>query len=325
MEDGFGRRIDYLRLSVTDRCNLRCRYCLPAAGVPAKPREEILSFEEVLRLVRVALTLGIRRVRLTGGEPLVRKGIVSFVARLARLPGLEDLALTTNGTLLAPLGRELREAGLQRLNISLDTLDPVKYRWLTRGGELGAVLEGIEAALALGFAPVKINVVVLRGVNDTEWEDLAALSIERPLHVRFIELMPVGASWSLAGEHFAPCAAVRARLEERFGRLIPAEGVAGAGPARYFRLPGALGTVGFITGVSDHFCATCNRVRLTADGKLRLCLHAQEEFDLRALLRAGASDAELAAAWRAALLCKPRASPGAGSAAGGRGMCQIGG
>ncbi len=326
MEDRFGRRIDYLRISVTDRCNLRCLYCMPAAGIRVKPRAEILRFEEIIRIAQVALRLGINRFRLTGGEPLIRRGILSFIRALALLPGVKDLSLTTNGTLLSQMKERLFEAGIRRLNISLDTLNAENYRRLTRGGDFHLVWEGITGALRTGFHPVKINVVALRGFNDREWPDFARLTYAYPLHVRFIEIMPVGTSRDLAGRHFISCSQIKSALQEIFGDLAPAGEISGSGPARYFRLPGALGTVGFIDAVSNHFCARCNRLRLTADGKLRPCLHDHREVDLRGPLRAGAGDAELEEIFRTALLLKPEGYHEAkGAPEGGRGMCQIGG
>lgn len=326
MEDRFGRKIDYLRISITDRCNLRCLYCMSAEGIKVKPREEILSFEEILRIVRVALGLGIKKFRLTGGEPLVRRGVVSFIRALAALPGVEDLSLTTNGILLPQMGRHLWDAGVCRLNISLDTLDAEKYRKLTRGGDFQMVWEGIDVALKTGFDPVKINVVVLQDFNDDEWVKFAELTFQYPVHVRFIEIMPVGASWELAGKSFAPCLEVRTRIEGGLGTLVPVEVITGSGPACYFRLPGAPGTVGFIGAVSNHFCHHCNRIRLTADGKLRPCLYDQREVDLQEPLRRGVGDEELRELFRKALLLKPaNYHEATGTPAEGRGMCQIGG
>lgn len=326
MEDRFGRRIDYLRISITDRCNLRCLYCMPPAGVTTRPREEILRFEEILRVAQVALQLGIGRFRLTGGEPLLRKGVISFIRSLALLPGVEDLAVTTNGTQLSRLGRQLRDAGVQRINISLDTLNPDKFRRITRGGDFGQVWEGIGEALKLGFQPIKINAVALRGYNDGEWADFARLTLDYPLHVRFIELMPVGTSWELAGDSFVSCGKVKSEIEKALGELYPAVTIQGGGPAEYYALPGAKGTIGFIHAMSNHFCASCNRLRLTADGKIRPCLHDLHEVDIRSALRSGAGDEELQGLFRQALALKPASYHAAtGAPASGRGMCQIGG
>lgn len=304
MRDRWGRRINYLRVSVTDRCNLRCHYCMPEGGVTLRPPEEILRLEEIARLVEVAVGLGINRIRFTGGEPLVRKNFPYLVASTASLPGVEEVALTTNGTLLAPKAEELKKAGLARVNISLDTLNPEKFALLTRGGDLGSVLEGISAALRWGLEPVKINVVIYRGFNDDEIEAFAALAQDQPLHVRFIELMPVGEAAELSGG-FLPVAEVLDRLKTTTA-LEPAT-VPGNGPAYYYRLPGGRGTVGFIAAVSEKFCRTCNRLRLTADGKLRPCLDSDYEVDLKGALRSGASRQELAALFREAVAAKPPA------------------
>lgn len=322
MRDGYGREINYLRVSVTDRCNLRCRYCMPESGVRLKTHEEILRLEEIIRLLGVAVGLGLTRIRFTGGEPLVRKNFSYLVASAAALPGVADLALTTNGILLAEKAKELRRAGLRRVNISLDTLDPERFAYLTRGGDLARVKEGIAAALASGLDPVKINVVVTRGFNEDEVEAFAALSLERPLHVRFIELMPLGEAAGQA-EGFVPVDELLARLR-RVVALEPVE-VAGSGPASYYRLPGGRGTVGFIAALSRCFCAECNRLRLTADGKLRPCLAGGREIDLRGPLRAGAGDEELAALFRLAAALKPARHRMGAQPTGQRAMWQIGG
>jgi len=326
MEDRFGRKIDYLRISVTDRCNLRCLYCMPPEGVKPKPRQEILRFEEILTIVQAALRLGINRFRLTGGEPLLRKGIVSFIKSLTLLPGVRDLSVTTNGTLLVGMGKQLWDAGVRRVNVSLDTLDPAKYTRITRGGDLKVVWEGVCQALELGFFPVKINVVALRNINDGEWADFARLTRDHPLHIRFIELMPVGTSWDLAGKHFASCGQVRSEIEKRLGELTPVKTVQGSGPAEYFHLPEAKGTIGFIHAMSSHFCASCNRLRLTADGRLRPCLHDRREVDVREAVRSGASEEDLQELFRKALQLKPaNYHEATGAPATGRGMAQIGG
>jgi cyclic pyranopterin phosphate synthase len=328
--DSLHRPIEYLRLSVTDRCNLRCLYCMPPEGVPWCAHEEILRYEEMERVVRAAVSLGIRRVRLTGGEPLVRKGLVGFIAALAAIPGLEDLAMTTNGMLLAPVAEELAAAGLHRVNVSLDSLDAARFSALTRGGSLAAALEGITAARGAGLAPVKINTVVIRGRNDDEVIEFARRTARDGWHVRFIEFMPVG-RWheSEMGEWqdgFVPAAEVRERIETVLGPLQPDPGVGGAGPARSYRLAGAVGTVGFISAVSEHFCAGCNRLRLSADGRLRPCLLADDEIDVRALLRAGASDEQLRAVIVEAIQHKPaRHRLPEGAFPRGRTMSEIGG
>ena len=290
--DNFNRPISYLRVSVTDRCDLRCVYCMPSAGVPWRSHEEILRYEEIERVVRAAASLGISKIRLTGGEPLVRMGIVDLVAMLARIPGIDDLAMTTNGILLARYAEELKTAGLKRVNVSLDTMNPERFRRLTRLGELSDTLEGIAAAKEAGLVPVKINTVVMRGLNDDEVVDFARLTCAPDWHVRFIEVMPLGDNTDWAGNGYAPMSEVRETIEGELGELRPVK-LAGGGPARYYRLAGAQGTIGFITPISQHFCYQCNRLRLTADGKLRPCLLSDYEIDLRTPLRQGAALAEI--------------------------------
>jgi cyclic pyranopterin phosphate synthase len=289
--DAYNRPISYLRVSVTDRCNLRCIYCMPAEGVSSCSHEEILRYEEIEMVVRAAAELGISKVRLTGGEPLVRLGLVDLVDMLARIRGVDDLAMTTNGILLARYAQELAEAGLQRVNVSLDTLRPERFQRVTRCGRMEDVLAGMEAARAAGLAPIKINTVVIRGMNDDEVVDFARRTVETEWNVRFIEVMPVGNGVMTAGgwrERVVTAQEIRRRIEAALGELEPAKVGAGNGPARYYRLPGAKGTLGFITPVSEHFCYQCNRLRLTADGQLRPCLLSDQEIDLRTPLRNGA-------------------------------------
>jgi cyclic pyranopterin phosphate synthase len=293
-----GRRVDYLRLSVTDRCNLRCAYCMPPEGVPPRDHSEILSYEELATFARVAVELGITKVRVTGGEPLVRKGCPDFVALLAAIPGVADIALTSNGLLLAEYAQDLRDAGLRRVNLSIDSLRAERFTAITRGGRVEEALAGLDAAFAVGFSPVKVNTVLLDGVED-ELEEFVALTVERPIHVRFIENMPVDRRCG-AEPLLVPAGFVLERLRERYG-LVPVSGPYGHGPARYWRVPGAPGTVGFIAGVSDHFCAGCNRLRLTADGRLRTCLFSGEETEIRPLI---GRPAELRAALETVLAAK---------------------
>ncbi|MEW6218885.1 MAG: GTP 3',8-cyclase MoaA [Thermodesulfobacteriota bacterium] len=304
LTDRHGRRINYLRLSVTDRCNLACRYCRPErrARVPGP----LLDLAAGLRLVRTAVGLGFQKVRITGGEPLLRPGILPFLAKVAAIPGLDALVLTTNGTLLADFARDLRQAGVQRLNISLDSLDPATFRTLTGGGELERVLAGVAAAEAAGFASVKLNTVVMRGVNEEEVADLAALTIERPLIVRFIELMPVAGcrDWERL---VVPGAEILARLRQRFP-VLAEEASDLSGPARPFRIPGARGALGLITAMSCGFCETCNRIRVDAAGRARGCLFANQTFDLAPFLGPG-QEAELAEAIRGIVLAKPDRRP----------------
>lgn len=287
----FSAHINYLRLSIIDRCNLKCLYCLPREGWTKLPAAEILSYEEFLRLVRVAAQTGIRKVRVTGGEPLMRRGVVGFLARLRQVPGIEEICLSTNGLLLAEMAPALYRAGLRHLNISLDTLKEERYRQITGDQRFHQVLAGLELALELGFQPVKINFVVLKGINDDEVRDFAELARHRPLQVRFIEFMPTTSRERWAG-HFLPMAEVRRRLAD-LGALEEVKPAATAGPARVVRPPGFRGTLGFISSVSEHSCSRCNRLRLTAAGRLRPCLFAPRELDLKTPLRTGASDEAL--------------------------------
>jgi len=309
--DSFGRAIEYLRISVTDRCNLRCIYCMPEEGVPGKEHTEILRYEEIARVVEAAASVGISKVRLTGGEPLARLGLSQLIRMLSRIPGIEDLSLTTNGTLLAPMAEELKAAGLRRVNVSLDTLRPDRFRRITRLGELADALDGLRAAQESGLTPIKVNMVVLRSLNEDEVVDFARLTLTERWCVRFIELMPMGHIWGDLSEWrergLVTVDEVRDGIEGEFGPLLPVgEGeVVSAGPARNFRIPGALGTLGFISPVTAHFCAVCNRLRLTADGRLRPCLLADTELDLRTPLRAGASKEELVGLLLEAIAAKP--------------------
>jgi cyclic pyranopterin phosphate synthase len=291
--DRYQRLITYLRVSVTDRCNLRCVYCMPAEGIPLRPHEEILRYEEIERVVRTGVAMGIRFVRLTGGEPLVRRGLTDLVRMLRAIPGLEELTMTTNGTLLAAHAQALVEAGLDRVNISLDTLRPDRFRRISRLGKLGDVLTGIEAAEEAGLVPLKLNMVVMRGLNDDEVADLARLTLEHPWHVRFIELMLLGRAMSWQKSRYVPIPEVRQRVEAVLGPLSSVQGPRGSGPARTFQLEKGLGTVGLITPWNQPFCSSCNRLRLTADGRLRPCLLSDIEVDLRAPLRSGAREGEL--------------------------------
>jgi len=301
--DPYQRRIDYLRLSVTDRCNLRCLYCMPSTGVPFLPHEDILRYEELERIARIAISLGITKIRLTGGEPLVRRDLPHLCERIARLPELESLSLTTNGVLLPQFAQDLFNAGISRLNISLDTLSPEKYARVTGINAFFQVWKGIHQARVIGFQPIKINVVVMRDLNAEEIGDLASLTYTFPFHVRFIELMQF-----LPGvqeRHFFSGEEIKERLQ-RLDRLLPAHSEHSNGPARYYRFPGALGKIGLITPVTQHFCHTCNRLRVTANGKLRNCLFTREEVDLRSLLRRGAADKDIEVAIRQAIWNKPR-------------------
>ncbi|MDD2422103.1 MAG: GTP 3',8-cyclase MoaA [Heliobacteriaceae bacterium] len=305
MRDRFQRDIHYLRVSITDKCNLRCVYCMPAGGVPLVKHEDILRFEEFEHLVAVAASVGFRRVRLTGGEPLVRKGVVDFVRRLKMIPGIEDVALTTNGILLPQFAHDLKKAGLDRVNISLDTLRAERFRAITRIGQVEEVWAGIQAAIVEGLHPVKLNVVVMGGVNNDEIADFVRMTAEMPVHVRFIELMPIGEGDPRFRGQFVPIEQMKTAISNAGLELLHHQGVNGAGPARYFTLAGAPGTVGFISAISKHFCAACNRLRLTAEGRLRVCLHAKDELDLRAPLRSGAPDEVLKDIFLQAIRQKP--------------------
>ncbi len=304
MPDSFRHipEVSYLRLSITDRCNLQCLYCLPGRGFEKLPAGEILRYEEFLRLARVAAGLGIRKIRVTGGEPLVRLGVLDFLRSLVKTPGLEKVCLTTNGVLLAEMAHDIFTAGIRHLNLSLDTLNPGRYAEITGSDLCHQVLAGLEKALSLGFSPLKINCVVLRGYNEEEILDFARLAREAPVQVRFIEFMPMGneARWL---SHFLPMAAVKARLAA-LGPMTPVPPVAAAGPAEVWRPAGFRGELGFISPVSAHHCPTCNRLRLTAAGKLRPCLLAPREVDIKEPLRQGASDDQLAEVIRKAVRLK---------------------
>lgn len=355
--DSYNRTIDYLRISATDRCNFRCIYCMPEEGAEIAPRENLLSAEEIVRLARIASELGITKIRITGGEPLVRRDLLAIVRDIGKLTGIQDISITTNGSLLAPLASQLADAGVKRINISLDTLREERFKLLARRGILNDVLDGIESAFCADLNPIKINCVVLRGYNDDEAPDFARLTIDRAVHVRFIELMPI--QWSLGddspsdameafyssgssspdhrglfaasdllsfqryvkpAEHsktttmldgarmrraFVPSHETRSRIEESISPLLPAH-VLTNGPAHTFRLQDSAGTIGFISQLSSDLCEKCNRLRLTADGKLRPCLMADGEIDVRSPLRDGASDEQLADLFRTAVLHKPK-------------------
>ncbi|MBF4692915.1 GTP 3',8-cyclase MoaA [Fusibacter ferrireducens] len=280
MIDGYGRKINYLRLSITDRCNLRCQYCMPEEGVEKLKHSDILSLEEIDKMVESFVSLGIDKIRITGGEPLVRHGIVSLVEMIHKHPEIKDLALTTNGLLLKKMAKSLKDAGLDRVNISIDSLKPEKYFQMTRGGVLGNVLEGIEEAKRVGLTPIKLNVVIIGGFNDDEIEDFVRMTEDEAIDVRFIELMPIGevAKWSI--KNYVPNTAVLDKVPE----LVPVESKDPASPAKYYKLPNGKGKVGLISPISCKFCTNCNRIRLTSEGKLKYCLHSDIEFDLKKAL-----------------------------------------
>ncbi len=301
--DPFLRHIEYVRLSVTDRCDLRCAYCLPQGFQDFEEPADWLRFDEIERVMQAFTELGVRRIRLTGGEPLSRGKLPELAARLARLPGLEDLSLSTNATRLKKLAPALKQAGVTRLNVSLDSLQPDRFATITGGGKLAAVLEGLQAAKAAGFAPIKINMVLMKGVNDDEVGDLVRYCIEHGFTLRFIETMPMGDTGRAASVQFVNLQEVKENLAREFD-LIPTV-MTGGGPARYFQVAGTELKIGFITPISQHFCATCNRVRLTVDGALYTCLGQDDKTELRPLLRAGATIEELKEAIRGAVGKKP--------------------
>lgn len=291
--DAHGRIHDYLRISVTDRCNLRCLYCMGEDGVEQLSHNDILSYEEIMRVVEAGVELGISKIRITGGEPLVRKGIVSLVEKVAALKGIKDLAMTTNGILLPRFAKKLKNAGLRRVNISLDTLKADLYNKITRCGHLQQVLDGIEAALAEELKPVKLNFVLMKGVNDQEVLDFLQLARAKELHVRFIEYMPIGDHDSSYNDHYLPLTFVEEVAKTAGLPLTPVPLPGGAGPAESYIMPGSKGTIGLIHPISKHFCDSCNRLRLTADGHLKACLYWQDEKPVQAVINNKAALQEL--------------------------------
>ncbi len=346
--DNFGREITYMRVSVTDRCNLRCVYCMPEEGIKAKTHGEMLTMEEFARVVRVASTLGISRVRITGGEPLARKGVASLVRAVAAVPGIRDISMTTNAAMLAPVADELAAAGLNRVNISLDSLKADTYARLTRRGDLASAIAGIHAAQSAGLRPIRLNAVVLRGINSDEIESLAALTLKYDWDVRFIEFMPFWGNGGPFGEEYVvPIDEIRRcvlalGVEDRIAQRavakptdVCAAGVEAAvtagenrsGPASYLRLRGGLGRVGFISRDGDEFCEACNRIRLTADGMFRPCLLSETSIDVKTALRSGADDDAISDLIRRAVAAKPESGRSRGAEGGweARPLSQIGG
>jgi GTP 3',8-cyclase len=303
LKDDFERTIDYMRVSVTDRCNLRCVYCMPSGGLKFLEHKDILRYEEITRILRVAVDTGVRKVRITGGEPLMRKNITGFIKMIKNIGGIHQLSLTTNGILLERYADELADAGLDRVNVSLDSLKPERYMEITRGGELEAVLRGIEAAGRAGLTPIKINMVPIRGLNDDEIGDFAKITLSAPYQVRFIEFMPFVTEDMWNREKFISSGEIQFALEQ-IGTLIPVQ-MKKAGPAQYFRFDGAAGVIGFISPISNHFCRECNRLRLTADGKLRPCLFSETEIDLKSTLRSNGSDKEIRRLIELSIAVKP--------------------
>ena len=303
LQDRFGRAIDYVRLSVTDRCDLRCSYCMPKGFRGFEEPKDWLTFDEIERLLGIFVRLGTRRVRLTGGEPLLRRHLPELAQRLSALPGMQDLSLSTNATQLGKHALALRAAGVDRINVSLDSLDRACMQQITGRDSLQPILDGLMAGKAAGFDPIKINMVAMRGVNDGQIEAMAAFCIEQQFILRLIEAMPMGSTGRNA--RYMPLGPVRERLAARFG-LVPQAVELGGGPARYLATPDGRASIGFITPMSQHFCATCNRVRLSVDGTLYLCLGQEEKFAFGPMLRGGATDAEIEAAIRAAIELKPQ-------------------
>lgn len=301
--DAFGRKIDYLRISVTDRCNLRCLYCMPAEGIIHKPQGEILSFEQIYRIVNVAVRLGIRKVRITGGEPLVRKDLSILIAQLKTINGLNEICLTTNGIYLFDYVSWLKKAGLDRINISLDSLIPQRVKAITRGGELEAVLQGMETALSMDFSSLKINTVLIKGFNNDEILAFAQLAQSRPIQVRFIEYMPTDLNYSSYDKLFFSALEAK-NICRSLGKLIPVENTQSS-TAEVFRIEDFCGTVGFISPISEPFCVSCNKLRLTSDGYLRSCLHSSKGVNLKAAIEKEATDIDLAILIKEAVSLKP--------------------
>lgn len=299
MKDNYGREINYLRISVTDRCNLRCRYCMPEEGIEKKDHFQILSFEDICKVAEACVGLGINKVRITGGEPLTRKGIVSFVEKIAQISGIEDLAMTTNGVLLKDYAGDLKKAGLKRVNISLDTLRADRYEKITRGGNIDDVFDGIDAAIRARLSPISLNTVVIKGFNDDEIMDFVQITLNEDINVRFIELMPFGHLLEDLGFEYVS----NMEILNKFDGLKPVSTDANS-VAKYYKFPGALGQIGFISPMSECFCGSCNKIRLTADGRLKPCLHTDEEIDLIPALKSEDADI-LSETIKSAILRKP--------------------
>lgn len=305
--DSFRRTVKYMRVSLTDRCNLRCNYCMPAWGMHWMEKDTLLSYDEMIRVIELAAKRGVYKIRVTGGEPLVRKGAVDFIRRVGQVEGITEVAMTTNAILLKQYAQELYDAGLRHLNISLDSLNADKFAAITRGNQLERVWEGINEAIRIGFPSVKINCVAQKGTNDDEIADFVNLTRDMRIDMRFIEFMPVS-DWENWRKRYIGIEEIQQRITEGVGELIPVyDGDVAAGPAENFRIPGYVGRVGFIHAISNHFCDTCNRVRLTADGKIRPCLFGKIEVDFREAIREGATDAELNDLFDEVLQIKPDA------------------
>ncbi len=303
LKDNFQRTIDYMRISITDRCNLRCIYCMPPEGLVSMKHKDILSYEEIVRILRIAVHIGVRKVRITGGEPLIRKNVSYLVILIKSIEGIQDLSLTTNGILLQRYAQELADAGLERVNISLDSLRANRYREITRGGDLDAVLKGIESVEKVGLVPIKINMVPIRGFNDDEIVEFAKLTLTAPYQVRFIEFMPFGKEAMWRPEYFISAEEIKSIVED-IGQLHPVK-LKRSGPARYYQFDRSVGVLGFISPLSNHFCGKCNRLRLTADGKLRPCLFSETEIDIKTALRSGVPDDEIERLIKLSIQLKP--------------------
>ncbi|MBI5207644.1 MAG: GTP 3',8-cyclase MoaA, partial [Candidatus Firestonebacteria bacterium] len=305
MKDSFGRQINYLRISITDRCNLRCEYCMPLVGIEQIASSEILNFDEIIKIINFAVKQGINRIKITGGEPFVRKDFLRLMERIVHIPGIKDIGITTNGILLEEYAEKIYKLGIRRINISLDTLQKEKFKMITHRDEFHRVSQGIEKALNLGFTPVKINVVIIKGINDDEIEDFVRLTNEQPLHLRFIGFMPVGVREKWSSEKYISSQEIKNKIKE----LFPSKKITGSGPATYYKINGSKGSIGFIDCLEKDFCSHCNRLRLTSDGKLRSCLFSDSEIDLKKTLREGASDSELEKAFSQAIKNKPVSHP----------------
>lgn len=317
MIDNYNRQINYLRVSVTDKCNLRCRYCMPEEGVPHREHKDMMTVDETFMAIKAAAELGISKIRITGGEPLVKRGIINLCREVAEIPGINEVCMTTNGILLPQMAEDLRAAGVDRLNISLDTLDPEKFHYITRVGNLQDVLDGMKAAEEAGFENTKINCVLMGGFNDDEIEDFVNLTREKPIEVRFIELMPIGGGIDFDKQQFVSCEEVLKRVPELEPMNLE------DGVAKLYKIPGAPGRVGLIRPISCEFCEGCNKIRLTADGKIKPCLHSDQEIPLKGLMQE-----EMAQALRKSILDKPErreALDADNPSQAGRDMNQIGG
>ncbi|MEW6108000.1 MAG: GTP 3',8-cyclase MoaA [Nitrospirota bacterium] len=305
LKDNFFRVIDYLRLSVTDRCNLRCVYCMPSSGIPTFAHKDILTYEEIIRIVGIAAGLGVHKVRITGGEPLSRKNISFLISSIKKINGIEDLSMTTNGVLLEKYSKEISDAGLDRINVSIDSFKPQRYKEITRGGDLNSVLRGLDIAEKAGLNPIKINMVPIRGVNDDEIIDFAKLTVGTEYHVRFIEFMPSGFTDFWSPRKYITTDEIKNLIEKNLSPITPVR-VRKNGPSKYFRIKGAKGVIGFISALTHHFCEDCNRIRLTSDGKIRPCLFSETEIDLLSSIRRGSTDSEIERLMRFSVEVKPK-------------------